>query len=326
MKTFLRYLSLVILFGGIGISVFFSYHLMTHGIILTPEGKTPDMNVTGGIGDFIGGTVGAVFSLASALLVVLTLREQEDQNRKDRFAQSFYEMLHLHRENVANLHLQKGGSKSFVGREVFSELVADYGKTYCLIHSYCDNIVANRVSGEIHNYLIDQEKRSLFEMKMAYGYFFFGAEEYKLRKASDVEEEIQLEIKGLLHFNNYTISSHNVLLGHYYRHLYQTVMMLANERVLSEKEKYAYAKQLRAQLNDDEQLLLYYNAMSEIGADWLYTKHRNISKPDKMCPMARFRMIKNIPFNKEIYGVNPKQLFKIEAQVISKRREFMFEN
>lgn len=163
-------------------------------------------------------------------------------------------------------------------------------------------------------------------MKMAYGYFFFGAEEYKLRNASDVEKEIQVEIKRLLHFNNYTISSHNVLLGHYYRHLYQTVMMLADERVLSEKEKYAYAKQLRAHLNDDEQLLLYYNAMSEIGADWFYTKHRNISSPKKMCPMARFRMIKNIPFNKEIYGVDPKQAFKNEVQVFSKKGEFMFEN
>lgn len=326
MKTVLRYLSYIILIGGVIISSFFCYHLITHGIILTPEGKSPDMNLTGGIGDFIGGTVGTVFSLAGALLVVVTLREQEEQNRKDRFAQSFYEMVRLHRENVANLHLKKGDSMSFVGREVFSELVADYGKTYCLIHSYCDNLIANRASEAIHDYLIASENRILFEMKIAYGYFFFGSEEYKLRKASDVEEKIQLEIKGLLHFNNYTISSHNVLLGHYYRHLYQTVMMLADERVLSEREKYAYAKQLRAQLNDDEQLLLYYNAMSEIGADWLYTKHKIIGKPDKMCLMARFRMIRNIPFNKVIYGVNPKQAFKNEAQVFSKRREIMFEN
>lgn len=326
MRTFLRYLSFAIIMVGVGISAFFCYHLITHGIILTPEGKNPDMDLTGGIGDFIGGSVGTVFSLASALLVVLTLREQEEQNRKDRFAQSFYEMVRLHRDNVISLHLPKGASKPFVGREVFSELLEDYGKTYNLIHSYCENLIAKSTSKAIHDYLIDSNKRNIFEMKIAYGYFFFGSEEYKLQQVSKVEVDIINDIKNLLHFNNYTISSHNVLLGHYYRHLYQTVMMLVNENGLSEKEKYSYAKQLRAQLNDDEQLLLYYNAMSETGADWLYTKHRNISQPDKMCPMARFCMIKNIPFNKKIYGVNPKQKFEKEAHIFSKRGEFMFEH
>ena len=70
--------------------------------------------------------------------------------------------------------------------------------------------------------------------------------------------------------------------------------MLENEKSLKESERYTYAKQLRAQLNDNEQLLLYYNSMSEIGSEWL-KPHKNKTWGRKhKCPIERFKMIKNI--------------------------------
>lgn len=70
MTSFLRYSSILIIVVGICVFIFFWIFLSTHNIILTPQGETPDMPLTGNIGDFVGGTIGTIFTLASALLVI----------------------------------------------------------------------------------------------------------------------------------------------------------------------------------------------------------------------------------------------------------------
>ena len=209
MTSFLRYLSIFIIVVGICVFIFFWIILSTHNIILTPEGETPDMPLTGNIGDFVGGTIGTIFTLASALLVIVTLREQEKQNARDRFAQSFYEMLHLHRENVSEMSLSKGKEITIKGRMVFSELIKEYMQVYKLIDSYCENILSSSKCESVKNYLNVKEKRLLLEMKLTYGYFFYGSEDYTLDQASNDEDRIQEELKRLLNYNNFTISSHN---------------------------------------------------------------------------------------------------------------------
>ena len=318
MTTFLRILSILVIVTGICTLLYYWNFLCTHNIILTPEGQTPDMPLTGNIGDFVGGTIGTIFTLAGALLVIVTLREQEMQNTRDRFAQSFYEMLHLHRENVSELSLEKSGGVTLNGRLVFAELIREYTQVYQLIDSYCRNILSCTKTEAIKNYLKDDVKRLLFEMKLSYGYFFYGSDDYVLYHANEEETLIQSEIKRLLNYNYFTISSHNVLLGHYFRHLFQMVKMLENEKSLKESERYTYAKQLRAQLNDNEQLLLYYNSMSEIGSEWL-KPHKNKTWGRKhKCPIERFKMIKNILSNIEILGIKPQNVFDNDISIFNK--------
>lgn len=312
MTSFLRYLSIFIIVVGICVFIFFWIILSTHNIILTPEGETPDMPLTGNIGDFVGGTIGTIFTLASALLVIVTLREQEKQNARDRFAQSFYEMLHLHRENVSEMSLSKGKEITIKGRMVFSELIKEYMQVYKLIDSYCENILSSSKCESVKNYLNVKEKRLLLEMKLTYGYFFYGSEDYTLDQASNDEDRIQEELKRLLNYNN--LSSHNVLLGHYFRHLFQMVKMLANEVSIKESDRYNYARQLRAQLNDDEQLLLHYNAMSEIGAEWYKPYRKSTWERNPMSLIERYQLIKNIPSNMEVLGVKT-ELLKMQRRV-----------
>lgn len=88
---------------------------------------------------------------------------------------------------------------------------------------------------------------------------------------------------------------------------------------MDEDEKYVYAKQLRAQLNDDEQVLLYYNSLSDIGRAWI--EGIGQKKRNKMCLMARFRMIKNIPYYKTIKGIQPEELFKKEIESYKVKNE-----
>lgn len=325
MIALLRYLSFIVIGVGICLLLFFWFYLCTHNIILTPEGQTPDMPLTGNIGDFVGGTIGTIFTLASALLVIVTLREQEKQNTRDRFAQSFYEMLHLHRENVSELSLAKSDGVTLNGRLVFEELIKEYTQVYKLIDSYCRNILSCTNTDRIKDYLKNDKKRQLFEMKISYGYFFYGSDDYVFFHANEEEILIQSEIKRLLDYNYFIISSHNVLIGHYFRHLFQMVKMLENEKSLNESEKYTYAKQLRAQLNDNEQLLLYYNAMSEIGSEWLKPHHKNTWGRKYKCPIERFNMIKNIPYNMEILGVKPQNVFINDVGVVRKTKDLLRE-
>ena len=44
-----------------------------------------------------------------------------------------------------------------------------------------------------------------------------------------------------------------------------------------------------------------------------------------MCLMARFRMIKNIPYYKDIKGIQPQELFKSEIEIYKTQNEDFFE-
>ncbi|MBK6283686.1 MAG: hypothetical protein IPF54_14470 [Draconibacterium sp.] len=65
-----------------------------------------------------------------------------------------------------------------------------------------------------------------------------------------------------IEFYYFPFDGHVNLLGHYYRHLFQTAKYITEQDMLSDKEQYGYIKTLRAQLTNFEQLLLYYNSIA----------------------------------------------------------------
>lgn len=86
-------------------------------------------------------------------------------------------------------------------------------------------------------------------------------------------------------------SEHYDELNRYYRHLYQTVKIVANydPKIISYDEKRKFLRMLRAQLTNKEQLLLFYNWMSgfRYGEDWekqngnhFFTEYRMIHNLD----------------------------------------------
>ena len=85
--------------------------------------------------------------------------------------------------------------------------------------------------------------------------------------------------------------------------------------VISEDDKYEYVKLLRSQMSDSEQLLLYYNAFSDMGRKWRYKHIANdcadekLKKRKEMCYLSRFRLIKNIPYSSPTFGYTPHDAF-----------------
>jgi len=79
-------------------------------------------------------------------------------------------------------------------------------------------------------------------------------------------------------------AGHQSRLGHYYRHLYQTVAFVDKENSCDSDEKYAYVKTLRAQLSTHEQALLLINSCTPMGQKWW---------SDQL--ITKYRMVRNIP-------------------------------
>lgn len=330
MKILIKYSAYFLLVAGCFVLLWLWWFFYNHGLILTKDGFVPDMEVTGQIGDFIGGVFGTIFSMVSALLLVLTIMDQNKQHTKDVFLQSFYEMLHIHNDNVKGLTYTRR-DKIYYGRAVFSQLLEDFNKTYELVESYINGIQngsAFDIDGfdDMCNYLKNHRKKKILILRLSYGYFFFGSEQYRMK--NKYMNAIADCVMKIMKQNGLYVEEHCVLLGHYYRHLFQMIKHITDSKVLTEEERYVYAKQIRAQLNDDEQLLLYYNAMSEVGHNWIETpvhKWYIYDKVKKMNLLARYRMIKNIPPTRTIKGVQPNNFFENEIAILKNKNIDFFE-
>jgi len=90
---------------------------------------------------------------------------------------------------------------------------------------------------------------------------------------------------------------HQFRLGHYYRHIYQTVTFIDDEKYLSPKEKYNYIKILRGQLSNYEQIAFFINSLSELGRTWELMNKNNPSEAiqKEKHLISNYNLIKNIP-------------------------------
>ncbi|MFD2744199.1 MULTISPECIES: putative phage abortive infection protein [Sphingobacterium] len=88
---------------------------------------------------------------------------------------------------------------------------------------------------------------------------------------------------------------HQAKLGHYYRHLYQTVTYINQQEIFTYKEKYEYTKTLRAQLSTPEQYILFFNSISMLGRVWEFDKIDATASQSNSYLITKYNLIKNIP-------------------------------
>lgn len=137
-KKLAYYLSFFLPAFGLVISSYFIWALNESNYTLADSEHEVSISETGNVGDFVGGVVGTVLSFASVILLILTLTDQRDQNKLDRFGQTFYEMLHIHNDNVTSMKLKDVDNTT--GRDVFTKLVTDYEHIYDIVHGCFENI------------------------------------------------------------------------------------------------------------------------------------------------------------------------------------------
>lgn len=338
-----------------------------------------DMDTTGQVGDFIGGTVGTIMTAISIILLYKTLNEQrknsEDQSKqfiKSQIENRFFELLKYHRDNVTTIeydyfeNLKKikktKGHQFFVIVNTQLQLAFDEFDKYIKKNDLkVDNIYEepylNKIS--LNKTIIDREindKFLLAKIDICYLVVFIGVskngrleiqeitkDKYKQDFISDVltyfkfkpckssrfyplwESIIKKEYlrEGTSHNELFKVypsdryikyyGGHKFRLGHYFRHLYQIVCYLHyNEELKDQKDKLNYTRVLRGQLSDYEQILFFYNSISQMGRVWELADSKNNTIDSNNHLITNYKLIKSVSNSVLVDGIKPSSFYPIK--------------
>jgi hypothetical protein len=246
------------------------------------ETNTINAEAAGQLGEFVGGYIGTIFALVSVVFLYGTLKEQRQASTIEKFETKYFELIKMHRDNVSDI----GIGKDF-GKKIFVIMLREFRS----IHE-----IAKEVA-KWHNLLFTPEQMFIISY---YALFFgVGPNSSRMLKASlketfdsnfvdDFERTLnnfktKIKVKKQRKFKFIPFEGHQSRLGHYFRHLYQTVSYVDNQTFAI--DKYEYVKTVRAQLTTHEQALLFINSLTPIANVWW----------DKGL-IIRYRFVQNIPF------------------------------
>lgn len=256
-------------------------------------------------GNFIGGYMGTLFALASVIFLYSTLRDQRRTSEIEKFETRFFELIRLHRDNVQEITL-----KTQNGKKIFVLFIREFREIMKIVKEVFKN-----------------DKLDIKQIiEISYLAFFYGIgpnstrilknsltdyDKIKVNKLIQELESQKHEIKKERNFDYVPFEGHQSRLGHYYRHLFQSINYCHNKKI--DIDKYEYIKLIRAQLSNHEQALLFLNSISKLGKPW---KDENLIKT--------YRLIKNIPGDffdpkneidiKELY---PEMIFEYEENTVA---------
>jgi hypothetical protein len=272
-------------------------------------------------------------------------KNQANDTAIERFENIFYELLSIQRENTNEVHI----GEDTHGRRAFMCLFFEFRFCYFKVCEYLkmNNIWRNERADEV--------------IDIAYHIFFMGLGDNsnKLVRSALNKTSYSKNIDGIINYLEVEVvklyqlhkklklkttfkalnpstgeritfapeyqplGGHISRLGHYYRHLFQIAQFIySNKRKIREFNDYEYAKTLRSQLSEYEQLLLYFNICSALGSKWL--GDNSISNEQKINYIKEYRLLKNLPLPLVDFGILPKEKFKVEIQYWNEKRKSFF--
>ncbi len=273
---------------------------------------------TGVIGDTIGGIVGPTVGFIGIILTFLAfyiqfqanqvqikglaeqIKSSERQERQillQQFENNFFELLKLHRENVSELNYRNNS-----GRNVIIKVINEFYEILEILMK----------KDFISEYKLDEQDVA----NIAYTILFFGVDETVedvllnrfFKKYYNIETSIWDLVNELRKKENpynsdkYYFNGHQSRLGHYFRHLRRTITYVHRSSLLLGSEKKNYIRILRAQLSNHEQILLFFNSISDLGLKWELESQNNEAL------ITTYSLIRNIPLG-AIYGYKPNRYY-----------------
>lgn len=307
-----------------------------------------NVSTTGQIGDTIGGTTGPFIALLAGFITFIAFWAQfkanvqvQQQFKIQQFESQYFEMIRLHKENISEMKItgysylrsttrntcdtfsetitETQIERVVEGRKTFVSMVKELNA--CM--SFCKQI-GNPLN--VPNEVI---------LEVSYKFFFFGSFSSLVQKKGyeTFIKECRLNLKKIrnehketfggknefllgsdkidLHIKYAPFTGHESRLAHYYRHLFSTVKFVVKkekENLFNYSQSREYLKILRAQMSNDEQILLYHNYISGIGEDW--------EKQDNLF-LSKYRMLHNIPIDRVRHIENPRIHFAEKIKVIN---------
>lgn len=214
------------------------------------------------LGSFVGGYVGSLFALVGVLLLVATLKGQRASSEKQHFETKYFELIKMHRDNVAELDIQ-----GVSGTRLFVLMIREMRCALKIVQGVAEATKQKLTQQEalhvaFYCLFFGVGPNSSRMLKMSLSTFppaFIDAVEQELNQP-ETKERIQKEGK----FGYVPFEGHQSRLGHYYRHMYQMVRYVDQQTI--DIDKYEYVKTIRAQLSTHEQALLLINSLTPKGA------------------------------------------------------------
>jgi hypothetical protein len=239
-----------------------------------------EAEAAGQLGDFVGGYIGSYFALVSVVLLFATLKSQRKAYELQSFETKYFELIRLHRENVAELEVQ-----GTTGRKLFVVMIRELRAILKIVKSVAaqtGQTLTQRQKMHISYYCLffgtgPNSSRMLRQSLSKFEASFVNALESELNKP-EIKENDQKDLK----LSYVPFEGHQSRLGHYYRHLYQAVRYVDKKKL--DIDKYEYVKTIRAQLTTHEQALLLLNSLTPIGQDWWENNY-----------IVTYRMVQNLP-------------------------------
>jgi hypothetical protein len=299
------------------------------------------------IGDTVGGILNPIFAVPATLLTFLAFWVQykaNQQQQKDiaiqRFESVFFEMIRLHKENVNEMKISgygvlksnsiesRGGEIIMINSNTQIERFVEGRKTF--VSMIKELVACYNFCQEFKSKISDKEL-----LEIGYKLFFYGSVSSSISKKEDsvfiyemrnklktIREEHKREFglktefntrNGIvsLHIKYAPYTGHESRLAHYYRHLFSTVKFVVKkeeEGLFDYSQSREYLKMLRAQLSNDEQLMLYYNYINGMGSEWENDKNKFFS---------HYRMLHNLPLNRVKFVEDPRKHFEKQIQDIN---------
>lgn len=334
-----------------------------------PDSIKESFSITGSIGDTLNGIFNpliGVFAVITTFLAFLIQYRANELYRKDitfqRFETRFYELLKIHKDNVSEIKIENKhqGRNSFI--PIFNELrflykiIEEAKEGYIKLYPEENlNLSSERLmelTYFIHFFGITKKIRpaDLSKVSIHHPFYIYCLERIKpyqqhfhtiydkttkdtisiILNTDKRDNESVILYTDFIPFNGFS----NIL-GHYFRHLYQTVKFIANANELDTfEQKYEYMKIIRAQLSNFEQALLFYNSYFFSGKIWWEDPSVNFKNDPRffISYFLDFALIKNLPANLTDFGVHPYTIFheKLKARgmddvLIEERMEQLFE-
>lgn len=275
-----------------------------------------DSNIWSHYAGVIGGIVGTILSFTGVLFLFVNLREQRRNFSKQQVETRFFQLIQLHRDNVKEIE-----SKGNIGRSVFIDIKDEFHdmydsitQWYTLVHANnnkylwnyrCIQIAYLIVFFGINNSSTDYLKQCIeriMDNDQAFRYFDTAC----LNNLIKTHERIKEENKNTTTSKKYLpTDGHQSMLGHYFRHLFQTVNYINSQptELLNYKQKYDYVKTLRAQLSTHEQAVFLYNSISPLGHSW-EIEQKDINEK----VITKYNLVKNLPLGFS-HSIEPKDFF-----------------
>ncbi len=261
--------------------------------------------LAGNFGDFIGGVVGPIFSLAGIFFLYETILLQKETFAVQQLENRFFELMRYHRENVFQMEHKIPSKKANVanGNRVFIEMKKQFEELY------------DYVCQKSEPYLLNTEFNREIEknnINIAYLIFYFGVGVGTITTLKNLLNKYPAELIDVLisdlrerkseYGDTVYFGGHQVRLTHYFRHLFHTVSFIDKNKNIDFAQKYEYIQILRSQLTIYEIAVFFFHSLSDLGAPW--EKHKYITK---------YQIIRSLPpeFTKDI---DPEKYYKIKYQ------------